>query len=107
MDISHFILDSDSVIYLSRIYFCFLKSGSEIIFCYEGIFFMTFDFKNGCFNEFNRYRRGLETFPQAKTLQKWTRYFLLFFPTRPSDEYDSGLSRKYSRPLLDIFACIG
>ena len=39
--------------------------------------------------------------------QKWTRYFLLFFPTRPSDEYDSAPSRKYSRPLLDFFVCIG
>ena len=25
----------------------------------------------------------------AENVQKWTRYFLLFFPTRPSDEYDS------------------
>ena len=30
-----------------------------------------------------------------------------FFPTRPSDEYDSAPSRKYTRPLLDVFACIG
>ena len=30
-----------------------------------------------------------------------------FFQTRPSDEYDSAPSRKYSRPLLDFFACIG
>ena len=30
-----------------------------------------------------------------------------FFPTRPSDDYDSAPSRKYSRPLLDVFACIG
>ena len=30
-----------------------------------------------------------------------------FFPTRPSDEYDSASSQKYSRPLLDVFACIG
>ena len=29
------------------------------------------------------------------------------FPTRPSDEYDSAPSPKYSRPLLDVFACIG
>ena len=33
--------------------------------------------------------------------------FSSFFPTRPSDEYDSAPSRKYSRPLLDVFACIG
>ena len=30
-----------------------------------------------------------------------------FFPTPPSDEYDSAPSRKYSRPLLDVLACIG
>ena len=35
------------------------------------------------------------------------RYFLLLFSTRPSDEYDSVPSRKYSRSLLDVFACIG
>ena len=33
--------------------------------------------------------------------------FSSFFPTRPSDEYDTAPSRKYSRPLLDDFACIG
>ena len=33
-------------------------------------------------------------------------FYPLFFPTRPSDEYDSAPSRKNSRPLLDIFACI-
>ena len=33
--------------------------------------------------------------------------FSCLFPTRPSDEYDSAPSRKYSRPLLDISACIG
>ena len=43
----------------------------------------------------------------GENVQKWTRYFLLFFPTRPSDEYDSASCRKYSRPLLDVFACIG
>ena len=43
----------------------------------------------------------------GEKVQKWTRYFLLFFPTRPSDEYDSARGRKYSRPLLDVFACIG
>ena len=32
--------------------------------------------------------------------------FSSIFPTRPSDEYDSATSRKYSRPLLDVFACI-
>ena len=43
----------------------------------------------------------------GENVQKWTRYFLLFFSTRSSDEYDSAPSRKYSRPLLDFFACIG
>ena len=32
--------------------------------------------------------------------------FSTFFRTRPSDEYDSAPSRKYSRPLLDVFTCI-
>ena len=32
-------------------------------------------------------------------------YFLRFFSTRPSDEYDSAPSRKYARPLLDVFTC--
>ena len=32
----------------------------------------------------------------------WTRPW-----TCPSDEYDSAPSLKYSRPLLDVFACIG
>ena len=48
--------------------------------------------------------RNLST---GENVQKWTRYFLLFFPTRPSDEYDSAPSRKYSRSLLNVFACIG
>ena len=56
---------------------------------------------------FNRYRRGLETCPQAKTSKSGHAIFFSFFPTRPSDEYDSAPSRKYSRPLLDVFACIG
>ena len=30
--------------------------------------------------------RNLST---GENVQKWTRYFLLFFPTRPSDEYDA------------------
>ena len=55
---------------------------------------------------FNRYRRGLETCPQAKTSKSGHAIFF-FFPTRPSDECDSAPSRKYSRPLLDNFACIG
>ena len=55
---------------------------------------------------FNRYRRGLETCPQAKTSKSGHAIFF-FFPTRLSDEYDSAPSRKYSRPLLDVFACIG
>ena len=33
--------------------------------------------------------------------------FFSFFPTLSSDEYDSAPSRKYSRTLLDVFACIG
>ena len=33
--------------------------------------------------------------------------FFSFFPTRSSDENGSAPSRKYSRPLLDVFACIG
>ena len=40
----------------------------------------------------------------GENVQKWTRYFLLFFLTRPSDEYDSAPSRKYSRPLLTFSA---
>ena len=43
----------------------------------------------------------------GENVKKWTRFFLHFFPTRPSDEYDSAPSQKYSRPLLDAFACIG
>ena len=55
----------------------------------------------------NRYRRGLETCPQAKTSKSGHAvFFFFFFPNRPSDEYDSAPSRKYSRPLLDVFACI-
>ena len=55
----------------------------------------------------NRYRRGLETCPQAKTSKGGHAIIFSFFPTRPSDEYDSAPSRKWSRPLLDVFACIG
>ena len=55
----------------------------------------------------NRYRRGLETCSQAKTSKSGHVFFFSFFPMRPSDEYDSAPSRKYSRPLLDVFACIG
>ena len=49
----------------------------------------------------NRYKRGLETCPQANLRQSGREYFFsfLFFPTRPSDEYDSAPSQKYSRPL--------
>ena len=54
----------------------------------------------------NRYRPGLETCPQAKTSKSGHAIFL-FFLARPSDEYDSAPSRKYSRLLLDVFACIG
>ena len=44
-----------------------------------------------------------KVFKEYKPIQTWTD----FFPTRPSDEYDSAPSRKYSRPLLDVFAFIG
>ena len=47
--------------------------------------------------------RNLST---GENVQKWTHFFLLFFPTCLSDEYDSAPSRKYLRPLLDVFACI-
>ena len=43
--------------------------------------------------------RNLST---GENVQKWTRYIILFFSTRPSDEYDSAPSRKYSR-FLDVF----
>ena len=55
----------------------------------------------------NLYKRGLETCPQANLHQSGREYCLNFSPTRPSDEYDSAPSRKYSRPLLDVFTCIG
>ena len=51
--------------------------------------------------DINRYRRGLKTCRQAKTSKSGQAIFFSFFPTRPSDEYDSAPSRKYSRPLLD------
>ena len=44
---------------------------------------------------------------EAKTSKKRHAIFFSFFPTRPSDEYDPAPSRKNSRPLLDLFACIG
>ena len=74
--------------------------------------FKKFEFKNKPldeikYNSVNRYRRGLETCPQAKTSKSGHAIFFSFFPTRPSDEYDSAPSRKYSRPLLDGFAWIG
>ena len=53
----------------------------------------------------NRYKWGLETCQQAKTSKSG--HTILFFSTRPSDECNSALSRKYSRPLLDVFAFIG
>ena len=40
----------------------------------------------------NRYKRGLETCPQAKTSKSGHAFFFSFFP---------------SRPLLEVFACIG
>ena len=33
---------------------------------------------------------------------KISRFFLLFFSTRPSDEYDTAPSRNYSRPLISF-----
>ena len=57
----------------------------------------------------NRYRGVLETCPQAETFineRSATALFSSFFQTRSSREYDSAPGRKYSRPLLDIFACI-
>ena len=43
--------------------------------------------------------------------QKWTQrhhaIFFSFFPTRPSDEYDSAPSRKYSRQILNVLPSIG
>ena len=62
------------------------------------------------FENLNRYRPGLEICPQAnveKCTQRHQAIFFSFFATRPSDEYDSAPSRKYSRPLLEVFACIG
>ena len=63
------------------------------------------------FENLNRYRRELEICPQVKTLKSersaTTLFSSFFFATRPSDEYDSAPSRKYSRQLLDVFACIG
>ena len=41
--------------------------------------FKTFDFRNGCKNEFNRYRRGLETCPQAKTSKSGHAILFFFF----------------------------
>ena len=59
----------------------------------------------------NRYKRGLETCPQANLHKSGREYFLPFFlpffPTRMSDDYDSAPSRKYSRSLWCKFACIG
>ena len=41
----------------------------------------------------------------GENVQKWTGVFS-FFPTRPSDEYDSAPSQNKSRPLMGVFACI-
>ena len=56
------------------------------------------------FKPFNRYNRGLETCPQEKTSKRGRAILFSFFSTCPSDEYDSAPSRKYSHPLLDVFA---
>ena len=45
---------------------------------------------------FNRYRRGLETCPQANLVQSVQAIFFFFFPPRPSDEYDSAPSRNHT-----------
>ena len=54
----------------------------------------------------NRYRRWLETCPQVKTSKSGHAIFL-FFPTRPSDEYDSattfGRFRLYRLKLIYLF----
>ena len=52
----------------------------------------------------NRYRRGLVTCPQAKTSKSGQAIFFFF---SNAFEYDSAPSRKYSLPLLNVFACIG
>ena len=70
-------------------------------------FFQNSEILKISFLYFNRCRRGLKTCPQAKASKSGHAIFFSFFPTRPSDEYDSAPSRKYSRPLLDVFACIG
>ena len=44
----------------------------------------------------NRHRRGLETCPQANLAKMSHAIFFSFFPTGPSDEYDSAPSRKYT-----------
>ena len=44
----------------------------------------------------NRYKRGLETCPQANLVQSVQAIFFFFFPPRPSDEYDSAPSRNYT-----------
>ena len=57
----------------------------------------------------NRYRRGLGS-SESELVHMRKRpkvHASFFFPTRPSDEYDSAPTRKYSRPFLDVFACIG
>ena len=53
-----------------------------------------------------------DTGEDSKLVHRWKRakvdtLFSTFFPPRPSDEYESAPSRKYSLLLLDVFACIG
>ena len=52
----------------------------------------------------NRYRRRLETCPQAKMSKSGHAIFFCFFRRARAT---SMTQRKYSRPLLDVFACIG
>ena len=52
---------------------------------------------------FNRYRRGLETCTQAKTFKSGHAIFFLFFRRVRA----TSMTQKYSRPLLEVFACIG
>ena len=54
----------------------------------------------------NRYRRGLQTCPQVKTSKSGHAIYFFFFDAFERRVWLSAES-KYSRPLLDVFACIG
>ena len=51
---------------------------------------------------FNRCRRGLETCPQANLAKMSHAIFFSFFPTGPSDEYDSAPSQKYTGQFVPL-----